>query len=609
MGIDKTNKKHLHDIINAVSCNEGSAFFYTPAIYKNSKSYLFHKPVEVVETNNPGEFQNCLFRIDSLINKGLYGCGYITYEAGYLPEKSLNHLYPGNGILLRFRFFRKKDLEIIKSDQIIIEKWDEQKNNISGITLNTDRETYINNINRIKSCIAEGDTYQVNYTVKSRFNFSGSYPDLFSSLIFNQSSRYSAFINDGENIIISLSPELFFRTDKRKIITTPMKGTSPRGFNNSNDNNIRNSLRASTKNRAENLMIVDLLRNDLGRICKYGSVKVSSLFRIEKYESLYQKVSEVKGKLKNTSGFPEIVSNMFPCGSITGAPKIKTMEIIRTLEGENRGVYTGCIGMVNRKSSVFNVAIRSITLTRKSGKGEMGVGGGIVWDSNPGKEYDEAVLKSDFLLKQMPYFELFETMLVKNGEIFLKNEHLNRLCKSAGYFLFGFNINSVETLLSSTLRKLDVNRMYRMRLSLTKSGEVICSVSEYIPSTCSAAVKISSERISSEDKFRYFKTTNRHLYNKEYTGANNNGLFDVLFLNERGEVCEGAISNIFIRKGSKWLTPPVNCGLLPGVYRNYHIKTLEKVYEKPIFPNDLYTADEIILTNSLRGIIKVEKVL
>jgi para-aminobenzoate synthetase/4-amino-4-deoxychorismate lyase len=600
--------KELKHIITDVLASPGSAFFYTPAIYKNSKSYLFNSPAEVIEVNVHKELENSLKRIEKLVKKGLAGYGYISYETGYLFERSLAHLYTGNGSLLKFCFCRKEDCKVIKSENVLIEQWDEQNINISSFKIGTDKETYTRNINKIKNYIEEGDTYQVNYTVKGRYQFEGSYYDLFSKLIFNQSSGYSAFINDGSNIIISLSPELFFKTKEEKIYTAPMKGTSHRGCNIAEDNENKKELGESVKNRAENLMIVDLLRNDLGRICKYGSVKVSGLFRIEKYESLYQKISEIEGRLKKNAAFADIIKNIFPCGSITGAPKIRTMEIINEIEAEPRGIYTGCIGLINKDESVFNVAIRTLVINKNTGSGEIGIGSGIVWDSDPEKEYDETLLKANFLLKPMEYFELFETMLLKNGKVFLLEEHLKRLKTAADYFLFNYSRSNITALLKQEIRNLDRKKVYRLRLILNKQGNVRPESALYTQYKGRVKICISPERISSGDKFRYFKTMNRHLYNEEYSRAAGKGFFDVIFLNERGEVCEGAITNIFTRKGKEWITPPLSCGLLPGVYRDYYLRQNKKIKEAIIYPEDLFSADEIILTNSLRGVIRVNSI-
>src|SRR5690606_17087281 len=296
-----------------------------------------------------------------------------------------------------------------------------------------------------------------------------------------------------------------------------------------------------------------------------------------------------------------------PCGSVTGAPKIRTMEIIKELEIENRGVYTGAIGLFNKNEIVFNVPIRTLIIDKKKDEGEIGLGSGIVWDSDPEKEYEETLLKSSFLLNPLPYFELFETMLIENGNIFLLDEHLKRLKTAADYFLFKFDYDNLISLINGKLSGIDPAKKYRMKLLLNKQGRVRLEISNFPDNPAEIKIKLSEKRISSEDKFRYFKTTNRKLPDGELSAASKNGFFDILFMNEKKQVTEGAITNIFIRKKDEWLTPPVSCGLLPGVFRDYWLRENPAIKEKIIHKDDLRSADEIILTNSLRKLIHVDK--
>ena len=288
-----------------------------------------------------------------------------------------------------------------------------EKYKIKNFKLNTSKNEFTKSISKIKSYIEEGDTYQVNYTIKGKFDFEGSYSGLFSNLVFNQSAQYIAVINNNGKIIISLSPEMFFEIKGRKIISKPMKGTARRGIDHSNDEFIKYELERSEKNRAENVMIVDLIRNDLGRVSEYGSVKVKNIFEVEKYESVYQMVSTVESKLKKNVKLSDILKNIYPCGSITGAPKIRTMEIINELEKEKRGIYTGSIGLIRKNKITFNVPIRTLTIDKKSNKGEIGLGSGIVWDSIAEEEYEETKLKGKFLTEPNKPFEIIETMKIE----------------------------------------------------------------------------------------------------------------------------------------------------------------------------------------------------
>jgi para-aminobenzoate synthetase/4-amino-4-deoxychorismate lyase len=604
---------HIEEIIYIVTASKDTAFFYTPAYYKDAKSYLFENPVELVTTADPDKFSECLTKIDDLLESGLIGYGYIAYEAGYLLEEKLVGLLSKKKSqpLLKFRFFEKENVKTILSSELNFENASEiiknSNHEISNFNLNSDFGSYRSAIAKIKKYIEEGDTYQVNYTVKGKFNFAGSIESLFLKLIFNQSARYSALINDDDNFIISISPELFFTNNNGEIKTLPMKGTARRGKNIYDDEIIKHQLIESGKNKAENIMIVDLLRNDFGRVSKTNSVSADSLYNIEKYESVYQMTSEVKSEL-NTSSFAEVIKNVFPCGSITGAPKIRTMEIINELESEPRGIYTGAIGIIQKKNWVFNIGIRTILVDKISSNGEIGIGSGIVWDSDPDEEYNEVLLKSNFLIKPKNYFELFETMLVENGKIFLQDEHLQRLKQAAEFFLFIYDETNILSTLSKEVGKLDKTKNYKVRLTISKWGEPKVEFAQIAETSKKFKVALSKMKIDPESSFYYFKTTSRELYINELKKYSDQGFDEVIFFNERDELCEGSFTNIFLKINNEWFTPPVYCGLLNGVYRKYLIDNDNSINEKVLIMKDLKDAEEIILTNSVRKIIKVDSV-
>ena len=579
-------------------------------------------------------------------------------KSGYLFEEKLKkHLTGNNEVLIQFIFFKEKNVEVIPSKDISISH-DLGKYKIKNFKLDTTKQKFSQHINKIKKFIEEGDTYQVNYTLKGNFKFSGDIKNLFQTLIFNQSASYSAFINNDDNFILSHSPELFFETNGNSIITKPMKGTARRGHELVSDRHNKYNLENDEKNKAENLMIVDLLRNDLGKISEYGKVKVKKLFEIEKYESLYQMVSTVKAELRTTDSkksiselksvilkkssteksfanfnekiFPfgrndtkinkrdnfdstsnisltEIIKNIFPCGSITGAPKIRTMEIINELEKKTRGIYTGAIGIGNKHFSSFNVAIRTLSINKKTLNGEIGLGSGIVWDSQPDKEYEETLLKSNFIRKPNLYFEIFETMLVENGEVFLLQDHLERLKSSAEYFLFKYYKIKIEKEIIKQINKLDLNKKYRYKLLLNKWGNVTSEINEYIEDQSEKKIIISQRIINSQNPFQYFKTTNRKLYNSELRKYRSKGFFDVIFFNEKNQLAEGTITNIFIKSIESWYTPATKSGILPGVYRKYLLSQNRDIKETFLTKDDLFSAQEVILTNSLRGKIEISK--
>lgn len=599
---------YFTDIIKKVEENPYSAFFYMPAYYKKSKSCLLLKPKEIISVYTENDIKKTFSLVDKCRSKGLLGYCLINYEAGYLLEKRLTNLLSDEKrILMQFVFFPGKETDDFSSNEIEFANIEQDNYEISNFKLNTSKQKFDSNIKRIKKYIYEGDTYQVNYTVKGKFNFAGSYSGLYKNLLFNQSAKYSAFINSEKNFIISISPELFFRQDKNLITARPMKGTICRSKDTISDNLKSLELENSEKNRAENLMIVDLLRNDLGRICKYGSVKVDEIFRIEKYETLFQMVSKITGKLNKKVNLGEIIKNIYPCGSITGAPKIRTMEIIRELEKEERGIYTGTIGLIRKKSSVFNVAIRTIKIEKATGKGEMGLGSGIVWDSDADNEYIETMLKSEFLTSPLKPFELIETMLVENGEIYLFDKHIERLRNSSKFFMFVFNEEDfAKSFLKLAMKKLSEGK-YRLRVTLDKWGKVKYESSILNPLPDEINLIISDEKIHSANVLQYYKTTNRDLYSREYEKYSAEGYFDVIFFNEREELSEGSITNIFVKINNEWLTPMQSCGILPGIYRNLFFQN-SNAREERITLDDLLGAEEVTIVNSIRKEIKVNRI-
>ena len=595
---------NIAEIINKVISTPNAAFFYTPPIYGKSDSYLFLKPKEIVTIKSLRNLDEKLNRIDHLIAGGFVGYSLMNYEAGYLFEKTLHKFLPKNENLIQFFFYDKKNVQIIKSSEI--DFVGSEKYKIKNFKLNTTKSEFTKSIRKIKSYIEEGDTYQVNYTIKGKFDFEGSYAGLFSNLVFNQSAKYIAAINNDGKIIISLSPELFFEIRGRKIYSKPMKGTARRGIDHSNDEFIKYELERSEKNRAENVMIIDLIRNDLGRISEFGSVNVKDLFKVEKYESVYQMVSTVESKLKKNVKLSDILKNIYPCGSITGAPKIRTMEIINELEKEKRGIYTGSIGLIRKSKITFNVPIRTLTIDKKSGKGEIGLGSGIVWDSIAEEEYEETKLKGKFLTEPNKPFEIFETMKIEDGEIFLLDEHLDRMKQTSDYFLFSFDKKKIKLYLNKIINKTDTES-YRLKILLNKYGGLSHFISKLIQLPEEIKVMVSSSKIHSKNKFQYYKTTNRRLYDREYKSITAKGFFDTIYFNERGELAEGSISNIFIYKNDIISTPPINSGILPGVYRKYLLKNDSGIRERRLYLEDLLEADKIVLTNSVRGEVIVNK--
>lgn len=586
-------KIEIIDILESVISNPGNAFFYTPAIYKNSYSYFFTSPQKKYSIDSVKIFKKVLSM------EQVYG--YLNYEAASLFDKEFPaHRQNGYGV-----FYFSANLQKIKSSNIGFNIVPQNLENykLSTVKLNTDYNEFKKNINCIKEEINSGNTYQVNYTLKSNFRVFGSVISLFLSLLFNQSAKYIAIINTGEQLVISLSPELFFSLTKNKITVKPMKGTTKRGYNLETDLANEHFLKNSIKEKAENVMIVDLLRNDLGRIAQPGSVKPVSLFDIEKYESVFQMTSTITARLKEIFNLFDVFSVLFPCGSVTGAPKISTMKIIDKLEKEKRGVYTGAVGFSIKDYSIFNVPIRTLVLNNNYAA--LGIGSGIVWDSKAKNEFEEVKLKSHFLTKANKYFTLFTTMLIENGKPFLFEEHIERLKLSSSHFLFMFNENLLRNQLQKYIEQLSPNKNYKLKITLHKWGRIEFTSREFIQSNKNFKIKLSNKRTDLINNFSYHKTSNRVLYDMELIKAVKNGFDEVIFLNKHNNIVEGSFTNIFIRKGSLWQTPPLEDGALNGIYRKHFISK-HNCIQKSFSVQELISADEILLTNALRKEIKAE---
>ncbi|HLA07183.1 MAG TPA: aminodeoxychorismate synthase component I [Anaerolineales bacterium] len=494
-----------------------------------------------------------------------------------------------------------------------------------------DRETYNAAIAQIKDHIAEGRTYQVNYTVRLRSEFTGNAWNFFLHLVRGQ-NNHAAFIDTGRYVICSASPELFFQLDGETITGRPMKGTTRRGRTTLEDQEQAQWLHESEKNRAENVMIVDMIRNDLGRIARVGSVKVPELFTVEKYPTLWQMTSTVTAR--TNASLTEIFTALFPCASITGAPKVSTMRIIAELETTPRRVYTGSIGYIapNRKAK-FNVAIRTALIDRETKTAEYGVGGGIVWDSTSADEYSEALLKARVLTEHTQTFSLLETMLWTPAEgFFLKEKHIARLLDSASYFDFpvssqlrwlnrqrGLDTDFVHSTTAAVSKPPPSNEIIetylnkissqftspqRVRVILDKNGKLNYESKLFQPSEDHPPLKVclAKEPIHSGNIFLYHKTTQRGVYEsarKDFPDYD-----DVLLYNEKGELTEFTIGNLVVELDGRLFTPPLSCGLLPGTFRAHLLET-GQVVERAILVKQLRDSAKIFRVNSIRKWQKV----
>jgi para-aminobenzoate synthetase / 4-amino-4-deoxychorismate lyase len=633
----------------------------------NHHSYIFLNPTRILTATTPDEIPALFAQIETALSEGLHIAGYLSYEcnAHFEPTLRVPHSYaassrmggeaetldpntlplahlaaypapivfnhatglvlnpapPLNSVILsEARSAQPKDPDALDHATTLGPFRPVSPTSTAPIlahpTLRIPDADYLAAIEKIKAYIAAGDTYQVNFTDAITFPTTLSPATLFTALSQTQSVAYAAFLNLDHHQILSLSPELFFRIDAstNKITTRPMKGTMPRGLDTTEDTAAALRLQRDEKNRAEHVMIVDLLRNDLGRICTPGSVHVEDLFAVERYQTLLQMTSTISATLRPRTTFYDIFAAMFPCGSVTGAPKIRTMQIIRELEAHPRGVYTGAIGFIAPdRSATFSVAIRTLVL--QNNEAHMGVGGGIVADSIPEDEHREALLKASFLTRTHQPFELIETILFDQHYARL-SLHLDRLESSAHYFDFICDRTSVEAQLRAFARFLDPRQRHRVRLLLAPDGTVDLTSQPLTENPPTVTVTLSPHRTNSADPFLRHKTTNRHLYNEELNRVRAEGFDEVLFLNERGEPTEGAISNIFIeqveaqaqviRDGPSrvLLTPPLSSGVLPGVMRRHLLATLPNVEERTLTLADLEPPNTLWLCNSVRGLRK-----
>ncbi len=605
-------------ILDVVNNHPGSVLLESNAPSKDRRGYLFTDPQQIVVGSGYADVLPALERVEQGVSDGFFAAGFISYEAGLAFEDHLPKGRLPNVPLVWFGLY-KRPARFDQSRKTVA--WNgmrpPRRRTAGRAALpppgmfqpHISQELHVEAVERIQRYISEGDTYQVNFTFPLTLNYPGSPADWYDTLRRSQRVAYSAFINTGSLWILSVSPELFFRKDGSRLILKPMKGTAPRGRTEEEDQHQKEWLDRSEKNRAENLMIVDLLRNDAGRIARPGSVIVRKYFEIERYETIFQATSTIDARLRRDVGIPELLRALFPSGSVTGAPKIRTMQIIRELETAPRGVYTGSIGFISPKeTAVFSVAIRTAVIDKGNGQAVIGVGSGVVHDSELFGEYEECLLKGRFLSEPPGEFQLIETMLwrPKQGWSLLPL-HLRRLRSSARYFGFEYNVASVRRQLSRFAGRLMKNRKpMRVRLLLDRVGALSLegSVLDDLPNGPLAGM--ARGRTDSRDRFLFHKTTRRELYENEFVVAQSRGYFDAIVQNEKDEITEGTRTNIVIRSGDRYYTPPLNSGLLPGTFRAALLSSKRTpVIEKTLYPDDLAAADEIFLCNAVRGMVKV----
>ncbi|MEE4313838.1 MAG: aminodeoxychorismate synthase component I [Desulfofustis sp.] len=593
----------------------------------NHQSLLFVDPDEFLVCRANENRAPFLRQMENLLGQGFFLAGWFAYEFFHERRSVVSQSSPK--ILAEFGVYRRP--LIYDHDRHTgsfpglseLPPLEQGEYRLRDLAPNMEQAAYCRAIDAILDYIAAGDTYQVNYTCKMRFRFSGSVAGLYLDLRRSQPVPYGCFLKHGSRHLLSFSPELFFRTEPGTIITRPMKGTCVRGRTLAEDRAQAEFLQRDEKNRSENVMIVDLLRNDLARLAESlggGRVRVASLFDVERYQTVLQMTSTVIAEYARTSGVTpaELIRALFPCGSVTGAPKIRTMEIIDELETEPRGVYTGAIGYFAPEGrAVFNVPIRTVVLDGE--QGEMGIGSGIVADSTPDEEWRECLLKARFLTHPLPTFELLETMLYRPHEgYFLLAAHLERLARSAEYFSFCCDRQRILRTLHKLAEDEAWDECRRVRLTLSRHGDLQISTTACVAPqflcwpeekaagiTAEVAIGLAGQAVDSSNPWLFHKTTHRPAYRQGLVQAEADGLFDVLWHNERREITEGCISNVFALIDGSFVTPPLQCGLLAGVMRGWLLATVGPlpVRERIIFREDLLRAERLYLCNAVRGVL------
>ena len=554
---------------------------------QNKQWLKFSQPIAVVRTNKITEVLPCLEEVNRLVQQQLWGAGFLSYEAASAFDSVLLTHQPTDFPLLWFGLYSSPEIITLPTaKEEFALRWQ------PTIT----KEKYNAAIAKIKQYISNGDTYQVNYTTRLEAEFAGDTWQYFLRLIEAQQADYGAYIELEKHTICSASPELFFTLDGQKIVSRPMKGTSARGYTLRGDRNRAKWLQNSAKNQAENVMIVDMIRNDLARIARLGTVNVPNLFQVEQYPTLWQMTSTVEAE--TDASLPQIMEALFPCASITGAPKPSTMKIIRELEPSSRGIYTGTIGYLSPQNQAqFNVAIRTVAINKEASQAEYGVGGGIVWDSASASEYEECQIKARVLLSKVQQFDLLETILWNETEgYFLLDHHLQRISDSAAYFKYPLDIPQIKEKLVKTAANFQLPA-YKVRLLVSKQEEIKIEATSQASYPKTVKLAIAKEPIDTNDPFIYHKTTNRQVYQRFKQAFPH--CDDVILWNEKGEVTETCIYNIVIEKAGRLITPRVESGLLSGTFRAFLLEQ-QKIEEATVTLEDLHQSDRIYVINSVR---------
>ena len=581
---------------------------------ENRWSWCFAAPRRTCTASSAGEVHALVETLQEETARGKYVAGYLSYEAGYplvdlhIPKRAEQPL-AWFGVYDAPHRFAPQDVEAGLNTLSASPA-------VQDARLGVSEAEYTDALRTVRRHIGRGNVYQINYTAPLRFRMEGDPRGLYRRLRARQRVPYAAYLNLGDQKILSCSPELFLRRDGNRVITRPMKGTIRRGRTLAEDRALQEELANDPKNRAENLMIVDLLRNDLSVCCRSGSVTVPLLYETEPYQTVTQMTSTVEGRLQDDAGFADLLRALLPCGSVTGAPKRRAMRIIRELETTPRGVYCGAIGMAGPDdTAVFSVPIRTAVV--EGNKGTMGLGSGVVWDSDPAAEYEECTLKGEFLTQdQSPRsrpaadagenLKLIETMRHEEGGISLLDRHVDRLARSAEYFSFPFDEERFRRRVHRAVHGRG-DDVLKVRATLGRWGRITVTTSPVEEATDEPwRLTLADERVDRTDPLFYHKTTRRGVYQRALETARAAGYDEAILLNQDGEVTEGTYSNLFVRQGDELWTPPIASGLLAGVYRDHVLDTRPDATERVLSLDDLRTADALYCCNAVRGWCEAE---
>ncbi|QDG74551.1 aminodeoxychorismate synthase component I [Labrenzia sp. PHM005] len=576
-------------------------------VLKRRTALLFDAPKEIVTCTRLKDVEAALLRLEAAQKTGLYAAGFLAYELGFAFEEKLRSRFEETGEpLMWFGLYeRAQELSLSEAVGILEAGGEDTSPSFSKPAFDMGPEAYGTAFSQVQDHLAKGDIYQVNLTLRARFQQQGAPERLFQDLLRRQPVEFASFLKLEDRTVLSLSPELFLERHGETLRTRPMKGTEPRGRFASEDARIARDLAKDAKQRSENIMIVDLMRNDLSRIAETGSVKVKKLCEVERYQSVQQMTSTVEAAVPKTTGFSEIIRHLFPCGSITGAPKLSAMQIAHNLETGPRGVYTGSIGYLAPGGDFrFNVAIRTLVL-RNDGTGEAGTGSGVIFDSKADQEYDECALKLKFMTEDVPEFDLIETMAyAPDTGYMLLDRHMQRLQKSAAYFGFEFDRPALNDRLAREAANYKGSQ--RVRLLLGRSGDISISATELPPVDRGTLFNLvlATETTRSDDRFLFHKTTNRAFYDETRARYQaETGCQEVLFANERGHLTEGSFTTLFLKIGGRLLTPALEHGVLPGTFREGLLERGLAV-EADLSRADLERAEAVFVGNSVRGLVR-----